>query len=115
MAHFKLIAKQGIDPSDGIETYLAVLHDDTGAAVAAGAWNVTPNNASLFDAPQSFLIALSLGLTDLRKIDDKGQALIDAASDWAVLWEGETEGDIEEYPASLGNVFDDVETEGGEQ
>ena len=110
MAHFKLIAKQGIDPSDGIDTYLVVLHNDTGTAVGAGAWTVNGNTESMMDAPQSFLIALSLGLADLRKIDDKGEALIAAASDWAVLWEGETEGDIEEPPC-----LDDVETEGGEQ
>lgn len=96
MAIFKLIAKQGIDPADGIDTYLAVLHDDTGNQVAAGAWTVNGNTESMMDAPQSFLIALSLGLADLRKIDDKGESLIAAASDWPVLWEGQTEGDIEE-------------------
>lgn len=112
MAHFKLIAKQGVDPSDGIDTYLAILHDDTGTPVGAGAWNYTPNNMSLFDAPQSFLIALSLGLADLVRIDDKGQALIDAARDWTVLWEADTEGDIEGTPVPF---LDDVETEGGEQ
>lgn len=95
MAHFKLTAKQGTDPTDGLEIYLVVLYDDTGTAVGAGAWNINQNNGTLVESPQSFLIALSLGLADLRRIDDEGHALIAAASDWTQLWEGETEGDIE--------------------
>jgi hypothetical protein len=96
MKTFKLVAKLGTDPVDGLETYLVTLFDDQGTVQGASGFVKDDATDYLCQDAECFTMHLALDAVYIGAMNDKAEALIAALADAPVLWETEVPGDMED-------------------
>lgn len=96
MANFKLVAKLGVDPADGLETYLVELFDEAGELKGASGFVKDDATDYLMQDAEVFVMHLTLDAVYIGELNDKARALSAALADAPVLWETTVPGDWEE-------------------
>lgn len=100
MSDFKLVAKLGIDPADGLPTYLITLWDEGGLLQGASGFVQDAATNYLCQDAAVFVMHLCLDAVYIGSINDKANALVDALADAPVIWETTVTGDMGE-PGTL--------------
>lgn len=94
MANFKLVAKLGVDPTDGLETYLVSLWNAKGELQGASGFVKDDATDYLCQDAEVFTMHLALDAVYIGATNDKVYALVEAFETKPVLWETDVEGDI---------------------
>lgn len=103
MADFKLVAKLGTDPADGLDTYLVELFDDTGTLRGASGFVKDDATDYLMQDAEVFVMHLTLDAVYIGELNDKADALVAAFADAPVLWETTVPGEWhDDEPAAEG-------------
>jgi hypothetical protein len=94
MATYTLNCRLGNDPSDGADTYLVTLHDDTGELVGASGYNQNPATDYLCSEGEVFASYLAQGAdVYIGALNQRARDLAATFEDLPVQWSIDIEGD----------------------